>query len=50
MDADSNVESNENQMEDEDILNELVDKKKKKPKEKIGFRERKVNFTIVIII
>ncbi|XP_050543005.1 calcium uptake protein 1 homolog, mitochondrial [Daktulosphaira vitifoliae] len=42
VDADSNVESSENQLDDEDILDESVDKKKKNSKEKIGFRDRKI--------
>ncbi|XP_050421755.1 calcium uptake protein 1 homolog, mitochondrial [Adelges cooleyi] len=42
VDADSNVESPENPIEDDDILDEAVDKKKKKPKVKIGFRDRKI--------
>jgi len=47
VDADSNVNITEdNPIE---ILDETVDKKKKKPKQKIGFRDRKVfNFSFII--
>lgn len=39
MDADSNVDNIENPIQE---VVEEVDKKKKKPKQKVGFRDRKV--------
>lgn len=48
VDADSNVNITEDNPIEE-ILDETVDKKKKKPKQKIGFRDRKVfNFSFII--
>jgi hypothetical protein len=40
VDADSNIDTTENPVQE--ILEETVDKKKKKPKQKVGFRDRKV--------
>jgi len=40
VDADSNVDNTEQPVQE--ILEETVDKKKKKPKQKVGFRDRKV--------
>jgi len=40
VDADSNVDTTENPSDE--ILEETVDKKKKKPKQIVGFRDRKV--------
>lgn len=41
VDADSNVDTTKDNTVTE-ILEETVDKKKKKPKQKVGFRDRKV--------
>lgn len=41
VDADSNVDTTDDSMVKE-MLEETVDRKKKKPKQKIGFRDRKV--------
>lgn len=46
MDADSHVDTNESPVQD--VLEETVDKKKKKPKQKVGFRDRKVLIYILI--
>lgn len=49
VDADSNVETNDENPVLE-VLEETIDKKKKKPKQKVGFRDRKVlNFFLVIL-
>jgi hypothetical protein len=49
VDADSNVETNDENPVLE-TLEEAVDKKKKKPKQKVGFRDRKVlNLFLVIL-
>lgn len=41
VDADSNVETTD-EIPSQEVLEEAVDKKKKKPKQKVGFRDRKV--------
>lgn len=48
VDADSNINITEDNPTEE-ILDETVDKKKKKPKQKVGFRDRKVfNFSFIV--
>lgn len=55
VDADSNVDTTEFPVQE---LEESIDKKKKKPKQKVGFRDRKVSkcfsaitkYIIIIII
>lgn len=45
VDADSHVDTNESPIQE--ILEETVDKRKKKPKQKVGFRDRKVLIFII---
>lgn len=50
VDADSNVDTDTVEFPVQEILEESVDKKKKKPKQKVGFRDRKVFIIIIIVI
>lgn len=49
MDADSNVDTTEENLV-KDVPDEIIDKKKKKEKQKVGFRDRKVFLNEYFII
>lgn len=48
MDADSNMDTTQSPVQE--ALEETVDKKKKKPKQKVGFRDRKVFFLNIVLL